>query len=232
MKYGLTRDPEYVGKHIIEKNGTFYCTKKCKIEFPTWYFEKEMGEISEDVNFYGIFIIIIDDKYAVSTITTICRSNPINIGSIDRDGVDYTQLEFGVDDPILTTKQVVQETLLSYNYIDRFVVRSNTPWFVEYEDNVRFMNNLYEYGKSNVGAQPLANELIPSFITRDKRNPDLFYRQTNMKNDYMYINLLSPYYGIRSTVGRISGGFLQEGIVGSLVKSDKDEASDLDIHLG
>lgn len=232
MSKDLKRDKDYIFKNIEDKNNTYYCKEPCAIEFPAWYMDKDMGEFGEEVSFYGIFAIVMGDKYAVATIPTICRSNPINITSVVRDGVEYTRLEFGKDDPILVDYNVVKEVLLSYNFFKSFIIKATIPWFITPEDLNRILTNLVKYGGSNVGINPITNELVVSVVTRDNKDPMKYYRQTDAKGPWVYVPLTDLYYSIKSTVNKITGSYMQEGIVSSLViKPTADEASDIEKHL-
>lgn len=232
MEEKLTRDPKFISENIELKKGAYYCKKKCAIEFPNWYMDKGMGEFGEEVSFYGIFVIIIDGKYSVSLIPTICRSNPINITSVTREGVEYVRLEFGAGDPILVDENVVQETLLSYDFFKGYIIKANVPWFVEPGDLPKILTNLVRYAGSAVGVNPITNELVSSFITRSKKDPDVYYRQTDMKGPFGYVPLTDLFFSVKNTVNKITGSYMQEGIVSALVKKPTaDEASDFEKHL-
>lgn len=227
---GLTRDRDYINKHITKRNGKYYSDVKCAIEYPAWYNDKGMGSMTDEVLFYGIFIIIIDDKYSVSLVPTICKSNPIVIKEVMRNGEKYIRLEFGRDDPIVNVS-VIKETLLSYNYFNNFFIRMNVPWFLNYEDRCKLQGNTVKYAGSNIGINPMINELIVSYVTRSKDNPDIFFRQTDLKGDYGYVDLMNSFYSIKTTTGKLTGSYLQDGIVSALIKKNTGDVTDMERHL-
>ena len=230
MTVELKRDKEYIKANIERKGGTFYTKKRCTIEFPSWYFDKKLASFQEDISFFGIFAIIIDGKYSVSVISTICRSNPIAIGNIKRGDVEYTQLEFGPGDPILVSENVIKEELKSYDFFNNYFIRSNVPWFMAYDDLAKAMSNLFKYGGSNVGVNPLANELIVSFVTRSEKDPMIYYRQTDMRGPYEFVNLMNLFYSVKSTVNKITGGYFQTGILSALT-IEEEKPSSMEVHL-
>lgn len=228
---GLTRDSEYIKKNIYKKDGKFYCKKACSIEYPQWYNEKEMGDIGDQTYFYGICIIIIDDKYSVCTIPTLCKSDPIDVSTIERGEDKFTKLYFGAEDPIMYV-DVIKEVLLSYNFFNNFFIYSRIPWYIEQHDLLKCFNMLLKYGGSQVGANPITTELLVSFVTRVKNDPDIYFRHAKPTEEYGYVDLKNLYYSVKGTVDKIAGSYLQDGIVSALVKQPTNKyATDLDMHL-
>ena len=66
----LKRDKDYVRSTITKKDDGYYTTKKTIIEFPKWYETKGLYEISDNTFVYGIFAMIVDDKYSVCLLYT------------------------------------------------------------------------------------------------------------------------------------------------------------------
>ena len=116
---------------------------------------------------------------------------------------------------------VVKHTIESYNLFETFFMRAREPWYVEYEDLVKIMDNLVPYAKSNVGDSHISSELVVSYITRDKSNHKKFYRQVEGKVKYEYIDLMNVYSSVFSTTNRLAGGYFTNGMVSSLVQPSK-----------
>lgn len=227
---GLVRDKEFMGKLISIKGDKVYCSKRCSIEFPSWYIDKGLAKFGHDTAFMGICAIVVDNKYCVTTVPTIVRSNPIDMNQIERNGVPYTRLEFGPGDPIYSNTSVVKETLLSYDFFNHFFLRTKVPWFIEYHDMVKLMNNLMKYAGSGVGRSPIGNELTVAFVTRDAKDPLKFYRQTDMKGEYIFVDLMDIYLSVRNTMDRLTGGYYKDALVGSLL-APAQEPTDIEKHL-
>lgn len=217
----LTRDADFVQSKIYEKDGKLYVKEKTIIEFPKWYEDKELASIQEVAYIYGIFAIIIGDKYSVSVIPTLIPTIPILVNEIERDGIIYTQFVYGKDDCIIENINVVKHDILSYNFFETYFMYAREPWYVEYEDLVKIMDNLVPYAKSNVGDSHISSELVVSYITRDKSNHKKFYRQVEGKVKYEYVDLMNVYSSVFSTTNRLAGGYFTNGMVSSLVQPSK-----------
>lgn len=217
----MKRDKTFIQSKLYAKDGKIYCKEKCIIEFPKWYEEKELANIQEVAYIYGIFAIIIGDTYSVSVIPTLCAMVPIMVNEVERDGVVYTQFVFGKDDPIIDSVQVVKHDILSYNFFETYFTYARIPWYIDYEDIIRITDNLRKYGGSGVGDSYIANELVVSFITRNRKDKKLFYRQ-DVKDGYEYVDLMNVRYSALSTLASVSGGYYSEGLVSALVQKEKE----------
>lgn len=230
--YGLTRDKEYISSLIYKKGSEIKCKEKCVIEFPSWYFDREMGELGEHIHFYGIFAIIVGDKYAVSAIPTMMTANPITITNIDRDGVNYTRLTFGKDDPLFDGDKVFNMTLLAYNFFDNFFMRIKKAWFMDPVALHKAMTNTVKYAGSAIGVNPITNELIVSEVTRSSKDLDVRYRLVNNKGPFEFVSLTDRFHSVDNTISKLTGSYLQEGIISALVKDPvNEEATDIEKHL-
>lgn len=220
----LTRDRDFIQKFIYIKDSKIYCKEKCIIEFPKWYEEKGLAEIGEEVNYYGIFSINIGEKYSVSIIPTLCISKPIMINEIEREDVKYIQLIFGKDDCILENNKVIKHGRLSYNFFETFFLYARVPWFVEYEDLVKIMDNAKTYAGSGLGDNYIANELITSFITRSKKDKRVFYRQINGVGEKEYVDLMNPFYSVKSNLNKLAGSYFNNSLVSAIVQPNKNSS--------
>lgn len=226
----MTRDPVFVNNKLYVKGEGIYCKEKIIIEYPAWYEEKGLGSSQEVISFYGIAALIIGDKYGVMRIPTFCLSSPIAVGEVERYGEIYKQLLFGKDDCIVNNKMVVKHTIESYNLFETFFMRAREPWYVEYEDLVKIMDNLVMYAGSNVGGNMIANELVTSFITRSKEDKTKFFRELGGKGSYEFVDLMNVYYSPIGTVNKISGNRMGDSIVSALVQENKGETK-LERHM-
>lgn len=228
----LKRDKNLVKNKFVKKNNLFYAKEITIIEFPSWYANKNIAEFGDEVYFYGIAAIIVGDAYSVMTIPTLCRTKPFMIQEVKRGEEVYTQLLIGEGQPLLTTNGVIKETLLSYEFFNNFTSHAKVPWFIDYLDFVKCYNNLVNYAASNVGANPIANEVIVSFNAREKKNPEVFYRMSDMKERPQFVGLTDLIYAVKSVIGKISGGYLKTGIRSSIViGSGGAEPTDQELHL-
>lgn len=211
----MKRDKDFIQKNTYVKDGKIYCKQKTIIEFPKWYEDKGLAAIQEVTNIYGIFAIIIGDSYSVSLIPTLINTTPIMVNQVTKEGIDYYQFVYGKDDVLINNVRVVKKELLSYNFFETFYMYARAPWYVEYEDLVRIMDNLPKYAKSNIGDNYISNELVTSFITRNLANRRLYYRQVQ-KGEYEYVDLMSPYFSATSVVNKIGGNQFQDALISAI----------------
>jgi hypothetical protein len=214
----LKRDPKYIQDNLVIKDGKVYCKEKCTIEFPKLYLKKELADLQEISYVYGIFAIIMGDKYSVSIIPSLCSLSPIMINEIEREDVEYLQFMFGKGDCIINDIKVVKQSLLAYNFFETFYIYAKVPWFMDYEDLVKVMDNLVPYAGSNVGGNWIANELTTSFITRSRSDKKKYYRQVG--GDKEYVDLMNVRYSVNSNVLKLGGNFLSDSIVSAIVQPE------------
>lgn len=215
----MKRNASSIASKIYVKDGKIFTKEKCIIEFPKWYEDKDLASMQEVSYIYGIFAIIIGEEYSVSIIPTLVPTIPIMVTEIERDGVIYTQFIYGKDDCIVEDVKVVKEDLLSYNFFETYFMYAREPWYVEYEDLVRIMDNLVPYAKSNVGDNHISSELVVSFITRSKKNKTEFFRQSNDK-EYEYVDLMNPRYSSLNNINKLGGNFLSESLVSAIMNKE------------
>lgn len=227
---GLKRDPKYIQSLIEVKGDKIFCKEKCIIEYPAWYDEKGMGESREEVSMYGIFAIIVGDKYSVSTIPTICTSSPIVVTEIERGGVIYKQLRFGKGDCIINDRKVVSYTLKAYNFFESFFMRAKIPWFIEYEDLVKCMDNLTKYAASEVGGSAITNELVCSFVSRSAKDKSVYYRQVGGSGDVSFVDLMNVYHSTVGVVNKLAGGYFNNALTSALVQKNEGNTK-IELHM-
>lgn len=230
MTSKLKRDPKYISSLVEIKGDKIYCKERCIIEYPAYYHDKEMGLEGEETKFFGVFALIVGDKYSVSCIPTICESEPVDIGEVERDGVLYRQLMFGKGDVIISSKKVLALSLKAYNFFESFFMRGNVPWFVEYEDLEKCMTNLLVYADSGVGRNLIANELLTSFASRSGLDKDIFYRQVGGKGELEYVSLMDSRFSIKSSTSRLAGGYFDQNLTSALIDPSKRDTK-LDTHM-
>lgn len=215
----MKRDPKFISSLLYRDGEKLRCKEKCIIEFPKWYEDKELATIQDTVYFYGIFAILVGDKYSVSVIPTLCQTTPIMIKEIERDGVVYNQFIYGKDDVIINNMNVVKMELLSYNFFETFYMYARAPWFIEYNDMLRLMDNLPTYANSNVGGNFISNELTTSFIARSARDKSTFYRQDS-KHGSEFVDLMNVYFSALSTTNKIAGNYFMESMTSAIVQPE------------
>lgn len=220
----LKRDPAFIATHMTIKDDGIYTDRNAVIEFPSWYADRGLYQVTEHTNVYGLFAIIMDDKYSVSIIPTIIYTNPLSVGEIERDGIKYTQLTYAKGDKIIETQTVVMQTFLIYDFFDTYFMQAKVPWYIGYDDLRKIMGNTAKYAASGLGESAIANETITSFITRTRDNKLVFHRQDPSKPT-AYVDLMDVRFSTLSTVNKLAGNYFEESMVSALVQKEKSSTT-------
>ncbi len=215
------RDASKIKSILYEKDNKIYTKEKLIIEFPKWYEDKELLSLGDQTYLYGVFALIKDNFYSVSTIPTLIQVSPTIITEIKKGEEIYTQFIFGENKIVIENTQVVKQELLSYNMFSQFFLNAKIPWYISYDDLVKIMDNLPGYAKSQLGDNWIANELVISFITRYKENKALFHRQ-KIDEDYDFVDLNNVYYSAISTLNKLAGNYFSESLVSALVQKERE----------
>jgi len=219
----LNRDPKYIQSKLYRKDGKIYTKEQCIIEFPKWYLNKDLAVIEEQSKIYGIFCIIMGNKYSVSTIPTLITTVPILVNEIEKDDTEYVQFVYNIDDPIIDNELSIKHELLSYYFFEGYFMYAKIPWYIEYEDILKVMDNLPKYASSSIGKVWTANELLVSFITRSIKDKTKFYRQIDLKEKYDYIDLMNVFYSVTSPVLKLGGNYFNNALVSAIVQKTDTE---------
>ena len=213
----LKRDPAYVSARIILKDSAYYTKEAVILEFPKWYEDKGLYDISTSTYLYGIFAIIMGDKYAVSAIPTIFATDPIMVTEVDKEGIAYLQLHYAAGDKVLNSNQVIQHELLSYTFFEAYFMQAKVPWFMDYDDICKAMDHMPGYAASSLGASHISNEVVCSFIARQAKDMLSFHRQ-NTQTPMTYVDLMDVRYSTLSPLSKIAGNYFEEALVSALTQ--------------
>lgn len=217
----MNRDKAFIESKLYIKDGKVFTKEKTIIEFPKWYANKELVDTQDVTYLYGVFAIIIGEKYSVSIIPTLINTSPIIVTEVERNGEIYTQFIYGKDDCLINSTTVLKKDLLSYNFFENYFIYSKVPWFMGYEDLIKVMDNVQAYGGSNLGDNFIASELVTSFIARTQKDKSVFLRQDPTAKPE-FVDLTNVYYSALSTLNKVAGNYFTEGLTSALVQKEKE----------
>lgn len=224
----MKRNSAYIRERIAKKGSQVITQERCIIEFPDWYLTKELSVFGAVSAVYGVFAIIMGDNYTTSTIPTLIETKPIMINKIKRDDEVYVQLHYNKGDVLIENEKLLQKDVMGYTLFESFYMYAKVPWFVNYEDGVKILDNMPRYSGSGVGRNPIANEVLISFLTRLKEDKSRFHRQHPDK-PYAFIDLMDVFYGVSTVTNKIAGNYFKPSLVSAIVKKDK-QTSKLEQH--
>lgn len=215
----MKRDKDFVKSSIKKKDDGYYTTKKTIIEFPKWYQEKGLYEISDNTFLFGIFAMIVDDKYSVARIPTIVNTTPLMVKEIEREGEVYIQLIYGPGDRIINGQDVLMQPFLSYEFFSGFFMLAKMPWYIDYEDPIFCMDNTLKYAGNNLGANSVGNEILSMFVARQGVDKRKFFR-SEPKGTPEFVGLMDVRYSALSTINKIAGNYPEESLVSALINKE------------
>jgi hypothetical protein len=221
----LKRNPT-LGKTILEKTkgGQIIAKAACQVIVPSRYFEVGLGTFSDNVECLGVFLLVSDGQYAVSTALAIMPFTPDTVSKIMVDDAEYTVMNFSKGAVLCPNYHLVKADTLLY-YIDEWFYKSaRIPFFFSQADAGRLMRDLEYYTGVKVTSNNRPWELIASYISRDAKNIRQFYRFVGDKKltPCIYVPLDSVAFSAVSTPSKLSGAYLDEGLLSAALHKSEE----------
>lgn len=226
----LTRDADYIKKHLHQSDGVIITKRSAIIIIPSRYADKDLAVLGDEVYILALYAIIMDDKYAVSKSLSMLKINPVAYERIDIDGMEYLKFEFDPGGTISDELDVVISDTLTYNIYDVSIDFGLIPVYLEYEEAIQLFNNTKETNGVVLGANRAVLELIISMIARDPKDKRRYLRQiikTNADKKNIkptYIAFKSIEFGPKTTTAMLLGANFKRGVNAALINDvDKNE---------
>lgn len=216
----LKRDQKLLRSILFEKDNKLFTKEPIKIQLPQRYIDKNLANIGQETQVYGIFSIIYKDNYSVSRIPALFTTTPITITTQVINDVDYINFNYGKNCEVISNLNVVKNKILTETIFQEFFVMGKTPWFIEYEDVIEIFNNMVTYAASDIGKNHIATELITSYIARQKDDIKKYHR-TNINSQYVFAPLDDVFYSANSTLSKLAGNYFSDGIISALRQPEK-----------
>jgi len=216
----MKRDPAYFKNIIVNKDNKLITKENVKIKFPKRYIDKGLAKIGSNIEIYGIFAIVKDDRYSVSNIPAMINTSPILINEKLINEVEYIVFEYGKDSPIVNDITVLKNNILTEALFQEFIINGKMPWFIEYEDVNVIFKNMVKYASSAIGENHISSELITSYMARSKNDIKLFHRN-EPKDDYIFAPLDDVFYSANSTLAKLAGNYFSDAIISAIKQPEK-----------
>lgn len=224
----LKRDPKFIQSKLVDKGQQRFVTENAFIDVPKRYLNRNLLEIKDQTFVFGVFALIVGDKYSVSLIPSMFRTTPLNIQEYKIGETEYVRLVYAKDTCIFENTEVVRKDVLSFNIFDEFWMAGKFPWYIDYEDPVKILDNMVEYAGSNVGRNLFANEITSSFVARVKGDMTKYFRTiaqgpTKDTRDKCAFNGIDDvFYSATSTLAKFAGNYYGDAVVSALVQPEKE----------
>lgn len=220
----LVRDGALVRNSLKTVDNGIVTKTGCKVYIPKHYASGKLGSMVENIQCIGFFAIVVDGKhYAVNkTCATVTLSpDSINVVSIDED--PYLELTFNAGSIVVLGGELVLNGSLLFQIYDELVAKGRTPWYMNYRDLGAIFDSAKIHSGVNLKAARSVLEMLAASRARVPDDRAKYYRNTlKLQKDVDtkipdMIPLRSVGYGATSTLSRVMGSYLNEGLSSTLV---------------
>ena len=215
---GLTKTNDVSKFFKHENNQWIFTGTKLEVLIPKDYFDRKLLTLGDIATSLGIFQIRINDTY-FANFMILARLN-IEFITYRNETIDDTQyiiLLLEKNSVFIQNSKIVKDSNLIYEIFVFFLALGKIPSFIQYED----ISKLFDNDSNHCGVDLKINhsiyEMIYAHMFRDNEDPYRFYRHTMMNKQPVIVPIRMISHGPTSTSARITGSYLNEGLVSSLV---------------
>lgn len=218
----LVRDKKYILSNLDMSKNIVYTKKDTTITIPKRYTLKNMAFIGEDNYVIGVLPIIMDNKYSVMSVMSLISLGDSILSEVTYQETEYLQFQFEKGSVLFKDTSVVRDDNISYDVFSEFINQGNIPWFLDYLDVAKVYQTSDIYADSKMSSYTIPFEILVSLIHRSPKERLKLYRYLLNKEEDLSIKpdivpLKSVAYMSKSTLNKIAGSYMSEGIESSLV---------------
>lgn len=218
----MQRDPKLISTSFFEKDDKLFTKVECTIQVPLRFRDRGLVFMGRQIYVYGMFALVVGDKYTVCNITALVPILPDKYSKIKVDGIEYYEFFFEANSCVINNLNVVQNESLIFNIIDEFIFKGKVPWYFSYNDLGCFMDTAAKHAGANVGKSLETIELIAMVTCRDANSLNTSYRHiletpNDLKKPFTYIPLMNVVYGASGNLNKITGAYAADGLVTALI---------------
>lgn len=221
----MKRDAAYIQQFLQEtKSHQILTSRDTIIQFPKRFIERDMGEIGLETFIFGVYAVIIDDRYAVSAIPAILKTSPSEIKITEIDGDEYYNFHYPAGSVLIENSMLVKKATLVYGFMEEFFLKGNIPWYINYEDLGRLFDKAKHYSGSDVAQNYAIMEAMAAYVSRSPKDRSIHYRhylktKDDLKFKPQYIGMYgNVFYAAPGTVAKLSGSYFQDGVVSAITQ--------------
>lgn len=217
------RNPDIINKKIIETPDSFLAGEDLSIIFPKRWLDNAayLANIGINISIVGILCVIDEDlNYSITKIPTRIITNPNRITDLRIDDIDYKEMHYSRGEQLICNRDIVKDNGDIFTLFSEFYFKANIPWFIDYKELDDIFINADKYAGSKVGENRMAIELMTSVVAKDSNDMTIPFRiavNKNPKAKAAYAKLMSPFFTIMSTFGRIGGSHAKDGRIAALI---------------
>lgn len=224
-------NPKAIKPKITEEKERFIANEDLFIIFYNRFYDRDLVFIEEKVRLLGLFIIV-DSKgnYAKVMLPNFINMSPNMISDVSIQEKEYTVLHFYKGNDIVSERKLIKNDDFTFNIFEDFFINGNIPFFMSYDDMVKFFLKVRKFANSNLVDNPKGIEVLTSIIGRNRNDTKKYIRQTIKSKDDIteksmkFISLSNITEGYNNTISKITGAYLKEGIVSAIVDPETQES--------
>lgn len=176
----------------------------------------ECLKVADSVTTLGVFDMEVDGIQSGCFLVARVEMFPSDITNVVIDNKSYVQLTFKKGDVFMkTTKFVVEEKLAFFIWLE-YIKYGNTLKAMTYEDQAFLFDKIRQTSGITFPVDHAVYESIFSYLSRDAYDPNVQFRNTDMRKEFMRIQLNDVAHAARSTQARIAGAYMKDGINAAL----------------
>lgn len=195
-----------------EDNCVRFLGEKLECYIPERYTSLNLLEVGATVKTLGIFKMVIDDDITCGLqLPCVIEIDPADVSKITDGQEKYYLCTLNKGGQLITSLDLLQNAKIGYLTWREFMSVDHMPDYVNYENVAFLFDDLKECTGKGIAADHAILEIIFAHIFRDAKDPNVFYRHTNMKEKPYKITLTSISYGTSGTFSKIAGSYAQQG---------------------
>lgn len=219
-----------------DQNAT-YAERDFSIFFPSSYVKKDLASITSVIEVICILMVVdeVSKKYKTLSIPVKQKFSPNETQKVTLNDVPYYKMNFKKGQIVTPNNNCVKTADFLFTVFETFYLRGKVPIFLSYEDLGNLLDKTKKYCGSSIGENLIAIHIIVAVMTRFKDDEDKLYKEVlktleDLKTKKPSFKGLSDiFYGIDNTVSSLIGGYLIDGMTGSIVKPETTSTKIADI---
>lgn len=217
----LTRNADAVKQSLKQVGESLIANKECRIYLPFRFSERKLAIVAGEIRIVGIYAIVVDDVYAVSSACAMIQITPSSTSIVSFDGSEYYEFTFVKGAVIIPNCNLVKEDTLVYNIYDEIIAKGHIPWYLSYMDLGKLFITSQFHGGLSLGPTNIPLEILAASIARSKDDRTLYYRHTidtlEGKDSSVKIPFRNVIFGATNTTARLTGAYFEDGLTSTLV---------------
>lgn len=195
---------------------------KLDVYIPKRYTEFKFCSIEETVTTFGIVDLVINDTELKGLLLpNFITIEPKEITETTIDGVTYIKCSFSKNDIFMSNRVVVKNKFLIIKMFKEFFGFANLPRFINYNNCHLLFSNIDKMTGMNLNTGNEILEMAFAYLYRSKNNLSIQARYIGKNEPKEFIGLRNVSYGPDSTLAKIFGSYMDEGINSSLVNPNE-----------